>query len=199
MAKIQNAMCSIILKYSRWPKYAVCLRGNPKLDTLKCQMQWLTCNNDDDDKDGDDCNNKSGNDHDSAGYDGDDPHFQRWCCKLRFLLLKTPRNCHFLGKKRVNCTTRAMNSQFPQLPLGKVSGGQLEDHHGKDWLSQKQKPALHVSLSVAAEGQGLPSCNWNVDKFFVKEFQTCPAAARSRWSSPKSNSFHIFTLLPEHL
>ena len=71
-----NATRNIILKYSRWPKYTVSFQVNPKLDTLKCQMQWLTCNNDVDGRDGDDCNNKS-DDHDSAQYDGDDTDFQQ--------------------------------------------------------------------------------------------------------------------------
>ena len=77
MAKIQNAMCNIILKYSRWPKYAASLQGNPKLDTLKCQMQWLTCNNDVDGRDGDDGDDKSYNGYVTAEYDGDDTDFQQ--------------------------------------------------------------------------------------------------------------------------
>ena len=77
MAKIQNAMCNIILKYSRWPKYAASLQGNPKLDTLKCQMQWLTCNNNVDGRDGDDGDDKSYNGYVTAEYDGDDTDFQQ--------------------------------------------------------------------------------------------------------------------------
>ena len=77
MAKIQSAMCNIIVKYSRWPKYAVNLQGNPKLDTLKWQMQWLTCNNDVDSSDGDDCDDNNYNGYVTALYNGDDTDFQQ--------------------------------------------------------------------------------------------------------------------------
>ena len=50
------------------------LWGNPKLDTLKGQMQWLTCNNDVDGDDGDD---KSYSGYVTAEYDGDDTDFQQ--------------------------------------------------------------------------------------------------------------------------